>query len=93
MTEISKEPCRSTASARSLAGFDTLIDDGPNDSRGGKPGYIDGTLMPVPVANKAAFRDWAAKMAALFREYGATRVLDGWVTTSPTARSPTSSAR
>ena len=34
--------------------------------------------MPVPVANKAAFRDWAAQMAELFREYGATRVLDGW---------------
>jgi uncharacterized protein YbaA (DUF1428 family) len=61
-----------------FAGFDAMVDDGPNDGGGGKPGYIDGTLMPVPVANKEAFRDWAAKMAALFREYGATRVLDGW---------------
>jgi uncharacterized protein YbaA (DUF1428 family) len=41
-------------------------------------GYVDGTLMPVPVANKEAFRAWAATMAALFREHGATRVLDGW---------------
>ena len=49
-----------------------------DEGKGSKPGYVDGTLMPVPVANKAAFRDWAAKMAALFREYGATRVLDGW---------------
>jgi len=57
-----------------FAGFEAVVDDGA----GSKPGYIDGTLMPVPVANKAAFRDWAAKMAALFREYGATRVLDGW---------------
>jgi uncharacterized protein YbaA (DUF1428 family) len=57
-----------------FAGFETLLDEG----KGGKPGYIDGTLMPVPIANKAAFRDWAAKMAALFQEYGATRVLDGW---------------
>jgi uncharacterized protein YbaA (DUF1428 family) len=57
-----------------FAGFEALLDEG----KGGKPGYIDGTLMPVPVANKAAFRDWAAKMSEVFQEYGATRVLDGW---------------
>ena len=28
--------------------------------RSGKPGYVDGTLMPVPAANKEAFRAWAA---------------------------------
>jgi uncharacterized protein YbaA (DUF1428 family) len=57
-----------------FAGFETLVEDG----KGGKPGYVDGTLMPVPLANKAAFRDWAVRMAAMFREFGATRVLDGW---------------
>ena len=51
-----------------------MLDEGAS----GKPGYVDGTLMPVPVANKEAFRAWAATMSALFREYGATRVLDGW---------------
>ncbi len=56
------------------AGFEAMIDDGPR----GKPGYIDGTLMAVPVANKEAFRAWAATMAALFTEHGAIRVLDGW---------------
>ena len=56
------------------AGFDALVDEGAK----GKLGYVDGTLMPVPVANKEAFRAWAATMAALFKEYGATRVLDGW---------------
>ena len=56
------------------AGFEAMVDEGAR----GKPGYVDGTLMPIPTANKAAFRDWAAKMAAMFREYGATRVLDGW---------------
>ena len=56
------------------AGFESLVDEGAK----GKLGYVDGTLMPVPVANKEAFRAWAATMAALFREYGATRVLDGW---------------
>jgi uncharacterized protein YbaA (DUF1428 family) len=57
-----------------LAGFDPLLDEGT----GGKAGYVDGTLMPVPVANKQAFREWAATMAALFKEHGATRVVDGW---------------
>ena len=56
------------------AGFDVMLDEGPR----GRPGYVDGTMMPVPVANKEAFRAWAATMAALFREHGATRVLDGW---------------
>jgi uncharacterized protein YbaA (DUF1428 family) len=73
MTEISKN-LPFDGQRTIFAGFDTLIDDGT----GGKPGYIDGTLMPVPVANKEAFRGWAAKMAALFREHGAARVLDGW---------------
>ncbi|MFI5034374.1 MAG: DUF1428 domain-containing protein [Reyranellales bacterium] len=65
-----------------FAGFETLLDlgqdGGQGESKGAKPGYVDATLMPVPVANKAAFRDWAVQMAELFREYGATRVLDGW---------------
>ena len=65
-----------------FAGFETLLDLGPGggqgEGKGSKPGYVDATLMPVPVANKAAFRDWAAQMAELFREYGASRVLDGW---------------
>jgi len=57
-----------------FAGFDVMLDDGAR----GKAGYVDATLIPVPVANKEAFRAWAVKMAALFKEYGATRVLDGW---------------
>jgi len=61
-----------------FAGFETLLDLGQGAGKGNKPAYVDATLMPVPVANKAAFRDWAAQMAELFREYGATRVLDGW---------------
>jgi uncharacterized protein YbaA (DUF1428 family) len=56
------------------AGFDAIVDDG----QGGNAGYIDASLIPVPVANKAAVRDWSAQMATLFREHGATRVLDGW---------------
>jgi uncharacterized protein YbaA (DUF1428 family) len=57
-----------------FGGFDPLVDDG----RSGKPGYVDATLIPVPRANKNAIRAWATKMAALFKEHGATRVVDGW---------------
>jgi uncharacterized protein YbaA (DUF1428 family) len=57
-----------------FAGFDPLFEDHGR----GKPGYVDGTLIPVPVANKEAFRAWAAKMTALFKEHGATRVVHAW---------------
>jgi uncharacterized protein YbaA (DUF1428 family) len=56
------------------AGFDVLLDEGSR----GKPGYVDATLIPVPVVAKEAIRAWALKMAALFKEYGATRVIDAW---------------
>ena len=41
-------------------------------------GYADGFLVPVPAANKDAYRDMAAKAAALFKEYGAPRVVEAW---------------
>jgi uncharacterized protein YbaA (DUF1428 family) len=56
------------------AGFEPMTDDGT----AGKAGYVDATLMAVPTANKQTFADWAAKMAATFREYGAARVFHGW---------------
>lgn len=56
------------------AGFDALIDEGAR----GKAAYVDASLIPVPTADKEAVRAWAKKMAALFREYGATRVVDAW---------------
>ena len=55
-------------------GFAPLSDERSS----GKPGYVDGTVIPVPVANKAAYAASAAKMAAVFKEHGATRVVDGW---------------
>jgi uncharacterized protein YbaA (DUF1428 family) len=56
------------------AGFEVMLDDGAR----GKPGYVDATLIPALIADKEAIRAWATKMAALFREHGATRVIDGW---------------
>ncbi|RJG55764.1 DUF1428 domain-containing protein [Sphingobium terrigena] len=40
--------------------------------------YMDGFVIPVPKGNKQAYIDIAAKMAPIFIEYGATRVVECW---------------
>ncbi len=40
--------------------------------------YIDGFLIPVKIADKAAFIAHAKTVDALFLEWGATRVVEGW---------------
>jgi len=57
-----------------FGGFAPFIDEGTE----GKMGYADGFLVPVPADNKDAYRDMAAKAAAVFMEYGATRVVEAW---------------
>ena len=54
-------------------GFDALIDDGTE-----RGGYSDGYLVPVPSANKEAYRDVAQKMATVFKDHGALRVVEAW---------------
>lgn len=40
--------------------------------------YIDGIVVPVPAANKEAYRKVALKGQALFKEFGAVRVVECW---------------
>jgi uncharacterized protein YbaA (DUF1428 family) len=55
-------------------GFTSMLDE----RNGGKTGYIDGFVAPVPAANKEAYIKMATKAAALFKEAGAVRVVETW---------------
>lgn len=54
-------------------GFAAIVEEGA-----GGGAYIDGFVAAVPSANRAAYRDEAAKAAALFRAHGALRVVETW---------------
>jgi uncharacterized protein YbaA (DUF1428 family) len=57
-----------------FGGFDTIVDE----STPGPAGYADGYVVPVPSGNKQAYREMATKAAEVFKEYGATRVVEAW---------------
>jgi uncharacterized protein YbaA (DUF1428 family) len=40
--------------------------------------YVDGFVTPVPSAKREAYRQHAADAAALFKEFGATSVVECW---------------
>ena len=40
--------------------------------------YFEGFIVPVPEANKEAYRQMAAKAAPLFREFGVRRHVEAW---------------
>ena len=54
-------------------GFDPLLGDAL-----AAPGVINGTVLPVPAAKRKEYTEAAVKMGELFREYGATSVVDAW---------------
>jgi uncharacterized protein YbaA (DUF1428 family) len=57
-----------------FSGFAPIVEEGA----GGGMGYADGFVLPVPEGNKEAYRALAAKVAPIFLEHGATRVVEGW---------------
>ena len=56
-----------------MGGFDSIVDSG-----NGPGEYINGFIVPVPRDNKDAYRAMNERHAAIFREYGALRVVQGW---------------
>jgi uncharacterized protein YbaA (DUF1428 family) len=40
--------------------------------------YVDGFVLAVPSANRGAFLKHATEAASLFKEFGATRVVECW---------------
>jgi len=54
-----------------VGGFDAIVEEG---SPGGS--YIDGFVVPVPEGKRDAYRELASKMAKVFRQHGATRVIE-----------------
>jgi uncharacterized protein YbaA (DUF1428 family) len=57
-----------------FGGFQSIVDE----TGRGTPGYADGYVVPVPTGKKEAYRELAAKAAGVFKEYGATRVVEAW---------------
>jgi uncharacterized protein YbaA (DUF1428 family) len=54
-----------------MGGFDAIVEEG---APGG--GYTDGFVVPVPEGKRDAYRELATKMAGIFRQHGATRVIE-----------------
>ncbi len=40
--------------------------------------YVDGYVIPVPTAKRAAYLDMAKKAAAVFKQHGALKVVECW---------------
>ncbi len=54
-----------------IGGFDAIVEEG---APGGS--YTDGFVVPVPDGKRDAYRELASKMAGVFRQHGATRVIE-----------------
>ena len=52
-------------------GFDAIVEEGS-----GAGGYTDGFVVPVPEGKEQAYQQLAAKMAKVFRQHGANRVVE-----------------
>jgi uncharacterized protein YbaA (DUF1428 family) len=54
-----------------MGGFDAIVEEG--SERGN---YTDGFVVPVPEGKTEAYRELASKMAKVFRQHGANRVVE-----------------
>jgi uncharacterized protein YbaA (DUF1428 family) len=54
-----------------MGGFDAIVEEG--NQRGD---YTDGFVVPVPEGKTDAYRELASKMAKVFRQHGASRVVE-----------------
>jgi uncharacterized protein YbaA (DUF1428 family) len=61
-----------------LGGFEAIVEEG---APGGS--YTDGFVVPVPEGKREAYRELASKMARVFRQNGATRVIESFGTDVP----------
>ena len=56
-----------------IGGFEGLVESGQGPGR-----YINGFIAPVPLEKKDAYRKMTEGHAAIFREYGALRLVEAW---------------
>ena len=54
-----------------MGGFEPIVEEGTE-----RGSYTDGFVVPVPEGNTEAYRVLASKMAKVFRQHGATRVIE-----------------
>ena len=54
-------------------GFEAIVEEG-----GERGSYVDGFVVPVPDGKREAYRELAAKMAKVFRQNGANRVVEAF---------------
>ena len=55
-----------------IGGFDAIVEEGAADNGS----YTDGFVVPVPEGKREAYRELAQKMAGVFRQHGANRVVE-----------------
>jgi uncharacterized protein YbaA (DUF1428 family) len=72
-TDVPFEPKRMI-----LGGFSAVVEDG---AAGGS--YVDGIVVPVPTSNREAYAQLSSQNAKLFREHGATRVVESFADDVP----------
>ena len=54
-----------------FGGFKSIVEEGA-----GRGDYTDGFVVPVPEGKTGAYQELAAKMAKVFRDFGAIRVIE-----------------